>query len=127
MPSNKNFGYTFFLIFLLIEVVRYYFFREFNFFSYIFLALSLIFLILTIFFSNSLSLLNKIWFKIAILIGRVTNPIILFFLYFVLFFPVGIILKILKYDALQLNFNKRSFWNVVNEKKFNGNSLEDQF
>lgn len=127
MPSNKNFGYTFFLIFLLIEVVRYYFFREFNFFSYIFLALSLIFLILTIFFSNSLSLLNKIWFKIAILIGRVTNPIILFFLYFVLFFPVGIILKILKYDALQLNFNKKSFWNVVNEKKFNGNSLEDQF
>ena len=109
MPSNKNFGYTFFLIFLLIEVVRYYFFREFNFFSYIFLALSLIFLILTIFFSNSLSLLNKILFKIAILIGRVTNPIILFFLYFVLFFPVGIIIKILKYDALQLNFNKKSF------------------
>ena len=127
MPSNKNFGYTFFLIFLLIEVVRYYFIREFNFFSYIFIALSLIFLILTIFFSNSLSLLNKLWFKIGIFIGRITNPIILFFLYFILFFPVGIILKILKYDALQLDFNKKSFWNVVNEKKFNGNSLEDQF
>ena len=74
LPTNRNFGIVFFLIFLIIalwplfngETIRYWS-----------LIVSFIFFVLGLINSKLLTPLNKIWFKFGILIGSIIAPIIM--------------------------------------------------
>ena len=126
MPSNKKFGYSFFVIFIIIFF--YFFIFQSYLFSYFFLFLATLTLITAIFFSSYLKIFNYLWFMFGILLGKIVSPIVLGLIFFVIFTPVSLFLKIIKRDELQLKKNNdKSYWKIREEKKFDPNSFKNQF
>ena len=118
MPSNKNFGLTFGIIFGLAFLVCIFN----NLYIYNLLILSIIFLILGLINSKILFPLNWIWFKFGIILSKTISPIILFLLYFVIVSPYGFLVKLFNKDLnnikkRQINSKTKSYWNISNEKE----------
>ena len=109
LPSNKKFGYFFSFIFLIISIYLLYFSRYKA--GYIFATLALLFLIISILNSNLLLPLNKLWMRFGILIGMFISPIVLGIIFFGLFTPYGLVMKIIGRDELHLKTSKdKSYW-----------------
>ena len=120
--SNKSFGIVFFTVFLIIAIWPLLNGYEIRYWS---LIISIVFLILGILNSEILTPLNKIWFKIGILLGNVISPIVMSIIFFLVVTPTALIMKILGKDLLNLKKNtKNSYW----IKKQNQNSrMKNQF
>lgn len=100
LPSNRKFGYFFSGIFSLSTL--YLLYQENFIFSFIFLFISLILISITILKSDLLSPLNKLWMQFGLLLGLIISPIILGIIFFGIFTPYGIIMRILGRDELKL-------------------------
>ena len=122
LPSNRNFGIVFAIVFLIISLWPLLSQNEIRYWS---LILSIIFLTLGLINSKLLLPLNKIWFKFGILLGNFIAPIVMGVIYFFVVTPTGLIMKMLGKDLLNLKkSNKDSYW----IKKDNLNSsLKNQF
>ena len=120
--SNKSFGIVFFTVFLIIAIWPLLNGYEIRYWS---LIISIVFLFLGILNSKILTPLNKIWFKIGILLGNVISPIVMSIIFFLVVTPTSFIMKILGKDLLNLKKNtKNSYW----IKKQNQNSrMKKQF
>lgn len=57
--------------------------------------------------------LYKIWMSIAIILGFITSTIILVLLFYFLFTPVGLLIKLMRKDLLNLKLQKdsKTYWN----------------
>tara|TARA_Y100000996_G_scaffold390423_1_gene351601 strand:+ start:273 stop:659 length:387 start_codon:yes stop_codon:yes gene_type:complete len=122
LPSNRNFGIVFFFFFLIIALWPLIKQNEIRYWSVI---LSIIFLILGIINSKVLTPLNKVWFKIGIILGNIISPIVLSLIFYLIVTPTAIILKLFGKDVLNLkNKNSKSYWIEKDSKK---NSMKDQF
>ncbi|WP_435089476.1 SxtJ family membrane protein [Candidatus Pelagibacter bacterium nBUS_30] len=120
--SNKNFGVVFFIVFLIVGLFPLINDQEMKVWS---LLVSLIFLILGLINSTILTPLNKIWFKFGILLGKIVSPIIMGMIFFLVVTPIGILMKILKKDLLNLKYNNdQSYWIEKNEPK---SKMKNQF
>ena len=87
--------------------------------------ISLIFLLLGIKNSRSLTPLNIIWFKFGMFLGKIVSPLIIGLIFFLVVTPTGIIMKILGKDLLKLKKNnKKSYW--IDRTNFKSN-MKDQF
>ena len=122
ISSNKSFGIVFFGFFLLVsfyplvndENIRYWT-----------LFVSLIFLILGLLNSRVLTPLNKIWFKFGILLSKIISPLVMGIIFFLVVTPIGLLMKMLKKDLLNLKFNKnKSYWIEKSEPK---SKMKNQF
>ena len=61
--------------------------------------------------SKILTPLNKIWFKLGILLGKIVSPIVMGFIFFAVVTPISLIMKILKKDLLNMKKNNnQSYW-----------------
>ena len=106
--SNKSFGIVFFVVFLLISLYPLLNNENIRFWS---LIISIIFLILGILNSSLLSPLNKLWFKFGVLLGKIISPIIMGIIYFLVVTPIGLIMKLLGKDVLNLKYHDyKSYW-----------------
>ena len=106
--SNKSFGIVFFVVFLLISLYPLTYVGEIKLWS---LIISFIFLILGLLNSKILAPLNKIWFKFGILLGKIVSPLIMGAIFFLVVTPIGIILRLMGKDVLNLKYNKNnSYW-----------------
>lgn len=97
----KTFGYIWALICLIIA----YYHKQ---YSLILCLLSIFFIISASFFPE-IYVKTKIfqsWIKLGNFLGKVNSKIIIFFLFFVIFTPIALILKILKKDLLQKKLDK---------------------
>jgi len=123
LPSNKNFGIVFFIVFLLISVWPILDAKEIRYWS---LVISLFFLILGVSNSKILTPLNKLWMKFGIYLGSIVAPIVMFVIYFLVITPTGIILRIFNKDILRLkkNSKKSSYWIKKDKSK---NSMRKQY
>ena len=124
MPTNKNFGITFFFVFLLLSI---FFIFKYIFLSIIFLLVSIIFLILGINNSNILHPLNKIWFKFGLLLGKIISPIVIGIIFFLVITPIGFLMKnIFLKNLLNIkkNHKTKTYWKIRNEKNYR---MKDQF
>ena len=122
LPSNRNFGIVFAIVFLIISLWPLLSQNEIRSWS---LIVSIIFLTLGLVNSKLLLPLNKIWFKFGILLGNFIAPIVMGIIYFFVVTPTGLIMKMLGKDLLNLKkSNKDSYW----IKKDNSNSsFKNQF
>ena len=122
LPSNRNFGIVFAIVFLIISLWPLLSQNEIRSWS---LIVSIIFLTLGLVNSKLLLPLNKIWFKFGIFLGNFIAPIVMGIIYFFVVTPTGLIMKMLGKDLLNLKkSNKDSYW----IKKDNLNSsLKNQF
>lgn len=126
LPSNKKFGYFFSTVFLIISA--YFFLNDSRHLFYVFAFLTLIFLTLTIFKSKFLYPLNLLWMRFGVLIGMIVSPIVLGVIFFGLFTPISIIMKLIGRDELGLKISNRdSFWKERNDIENDSGTFFNQF
>ena len=113
--SNRSFGIIFSIIFLLVSLWPILDNENIRVWS---LLLSFIFLVLGILNSKILTPFNNFWYKFGIFLGKVVSPIVMAIIFFGVITPIGLIMKILKKDLLNLKFNNnKSYWFKKNEPK----------
>ena len=105
LPSNRKFGLFFTAIFLLASFYSYYVGSEIM--VYLFSTICGIFLIITIINADILLPLNKLWMKFGILLGMIVNPIIMGIIFFGIFTPIAIVMRLFGRDELRLSFKKK--------------------
>ena len=106
--SNRSFGIVFFIVFLLIALYPLLNQNEIRLWS---LLISIIFLLLGILNSKILSPLNLVWFKFGLFLGKIISPIVMGIIFFLVVTPIGLLMKLLKKDLLNLKFNNnRTYW-----------------
>jgi len=123
IPSNRNFGMVFFVVFLIVALWPLKNAEDIRLWS---LVLSIIFFILGIFNSKLLTPLNKLWFKFGIFLGAIISPIIMGIVYFLVVTPIGIFMRLLGKDLLKTSMVKQTstYWIKRDEQK---SSMKKQF
>ena len=108
ISSNRSFGIVFFIVFLLIALYPLLKGNDLRIWS---LIISFIFLALGLINSKILTPLNRLWFKFGLLLGKFISPLIMGIIFFIVVTPIGIIMRLLKKDLLNLKFNKKeTYW-----------------
>tara|TARA_B100000131_G_C17915939_1_gene532370 strand:+ start:338 stop:721 length:384 start_codon:yes stop_codon:yes gene_type:complete len=106
--SNRSFGIVFFIVFFLIAIYPLLNNENIKIWS---LIVSLIFLTLGLINSKLLSPLNILWFKFGLLLGKVLSPVVMGIIFFLVVTPIGIFMRILGKDLLNLKLNKnKTYW-----------------
>ena len=122
ISSNRSFGIVFFIVFLLLALYPLTYNGAIRVWSAI---ISLIFLVLGLLNSKILAPLNKLWFKFGIFLGKIISPLIMGIIFFLVVTPIGLIMRILGKDILNLKNNKnQSYWIVKNGPK---SKMKNQF
>jgi len=121
--SDKSFGYTFSIFFLILSFLPLIYSNKINIYL---LFISVLFLIITISFTRLLKLPNKIWLKFGEILSYITSPIIMFLIFVTAFLPTKIILMIFNKKLLndKINKNKKTYWTSYQKNKGN---MKDQF
>ena len=125
LPSNRKFGFFFTGVFGV--VATYLYITNNTEWSYIFGSISLGFLTVTIINANLLLSLNKLWIRFGLLLGMIVSPIILGVIFFGLFTPIAIIMRLSRRDELRLNFNKKSSHWILRSEPIKSESFKQQF
>ncbi|MDA8841677.1 SxtJ family membrane protein [Candidatus Pelagibacter bacterium] len=108
LPSNRNFGIVFFVVFLIISFWPLLNDGNIKVWSII---LAIFFLILGLINSRILTPLNIVWYKFGILLGSVVSPIVMGIVFFTVVTPTSLLMKIFGKNLLGLKKNnKRSYW-----------------
>ena len=122
ISSNRSFGIVFFIVFLLIATYPLTYSGEIRVWS---ITISFTFLVLGLLNSKILTPLNKLWFKLGIFLGRIISPIIMGIIFFLVVTPIGLIMRLLRKDVLNLKYNNnQSYWI---EKKGPKSKMKNQF
>ena len=122
LPSNKNFGVVFFIVFLLIALYPLLKNQEIRIWS---LLISLIFLFLGLRNSAILTPLNKLWFIFGIFLGKIVSPFIMGIIFFLVVTPIGLLMRLFGEDLLNLKYNKNNTYWI--EKKGPKSLMKNQF
>lgn len=87
------------------------------------------FLLVGLVYPRALKPLNMLWFQFGMLLGRIINPLVMFIIYVVAVLPIGIILRVLGKDLLNLKLADAddSYWIVRAPPGPEPESLKDQF
>ena len=120
--NNKSFGILFFIIFLLVAfwpLINSEFIRLWA------LGIASIFLVLGITNSKILTPIKKAWIKLGEILGKIIAPIVMGLICFVIISPIGLLMRLVGKDVLNLKFNKNdSYW--IKRAK-NINTMKRQF
>ena len=125
LPSNKKFGYFFSAIFFI--ATGYFLYKEYQTIGYIFAIISVLFITTTLIKADLLRPLNKLWMHFGLLLGKIISPIILGIIFFGLFTPYGIVMRLLGRDELSLRIQKnKSNW-ILRSKSTEQINFKQQF
>lgn len=125
LPSNLKFGLFFSIIFFGLSIFFYFSLNDIWF--YLFAFLSCIFLLISLLKAEILLPLNKLWMYFGVLIGMIISPMIMGLIFFGIFTPLAILMRIFKRDELRLKFqNKNSYW-IKRSYELNSESFFQQF
>jgi len=102
--TEKSFGIVFSIVFLIISLYPILENKPLQIWA---LVISVVFFIASFLAPQILKPLNKIWFRVGIIMGSVISPIIMALVYFIVIMPIGLIIRILQKDLLEITkFNK---------------------
>jgi len=126
LPSNKSFGLFFAIIFFLFAV-----YSSFNLSRLFFIAavsFSVFFFLTALFFDWVLLPLNKLWMKFGFLLGKIVSPLIMGVIFFILFVPIGLIMRLFGRDELRLKMNSSdTHWKSREDDGSGSDSFKYQF
>jgi hypothetical protein len=76
-----------------------------------------------------LSPFHKVWMALAVVLGFFMSRLILTILFYFIITPLSFITKLLRKDFLDLKLNKdkKSYWNIREEKEYSRIDTERQF
>ncbi len=119
---EKKFGLLFFLVFLIIGLWPLLKNNDIRIWAII---ISLFFLISSILSLKFLVPMNKLWIKLGEQLGKYVAPIVLSLIYFLILTPIGLFMRLIGKDLLNLKFSKKnSYW--INRQKDLG-KIDKQF
>ena len=123
LPSNKKFGYFFTSIFTVVSI--YFFIGSILSWSIIFGFTGVIFFVITFVKADLLLPLNKLWMRFGLLLGKIISPLVLGMIFFLIFTPIAVLMRLSRRDELRLKFkNKTSHWILRGQQK---GSFKNQF
>ena len=127
LPSNRKFGLFFSFVFLLLGGYIAYAHGAGK-WAYVAFAVSVGFFIAAMVFPKYLRPLNKGWAYIGLLIGLVVSPIVLGLIFFGMFTPMALFMRIKGRDELRVKKTKdSSHWITRDPKGPPPSSYKDQF
>ena len=91
--------------------------------------ISVLFLSLGLIAPSTLRLTYIIWMKFALILGWINTRLILIIMFYLIFTPIGLIMRIFRTDLLErkLEKSKTSYWKAHQEKEFALENYERQF
>ena len=126
LPSNKKFGFFFAAIFLFLALYFYNYAGQALALSS--LSISVFFLLAALFFDTVLLPLNKLWMKLGLLLGMIVSPLVMGIIFFTLFVPIGLIMRLFDRDELRLKMRPRdSHWKPREHDESCSDSFNHQF
>lgn len=122
----RKFGFTVGTVLLLVGIVLYLIGKS---SSVVFGGIGVLLILFGLILPNILKPLNKIWMTLAVILGWFMSRVILFILYYVIITPIGIFLKLIGKDFLQLKIDKssKSYWETREKKIADQIDYERQF
>ena len=126
LPSNKTFGLFFAAVF---AIVTAYFLKDgLSVTACFFASLASIFAVFALTKPEFLLPLNKLWMRFGLLLGMIVSPVILGLLFFIIFTPVGFLMRLSGRDELRLKArNASSHWKERQPGEPSGDSFKLQF
>ena len=127
LPSNKKFGAFFSGVFLVVAV-WFYFFQQNAVVAGAFAAAAVLFLLLALIKADVLLPLNKLWMRFGLLLGMIVSPIVLGIIFFGLFTPISLVMRLFGRDELRLRFKpEQSHWLTREAASLQAESFKNQF
>jgi len=126
LPSNRRFGLFFAFIFIILAL----YLNQFSDQSLAFTSLivSVLFILAAFFFDSLLSPLNKLWMKLGLLLGMIVSPFVMGIIFFTLFVPIGLIMRLFGRDELRLKmWSRDSHWKSREHFDLSADSFKHQF
>ena len=125
LPSNRKFG--FFFTFVFVVVAAYFYYSDNLTWAYVVSAAALVFLLVTLTKSDALLPLNKLWMHVGLLLGIIVSPIVLGIIFFGLFTPIAMLMRLSGRDELCLKLaQKTSHW-ISRSGPIKSESFKHQF
>ena len=125
LPSNRKFG--FFFTFVFAVAATYFYYSANATWAYVFIAAGLLFLLVTLVKSNALLPLNKLWMRFGLLIGMIVSPIVLGVIFFGVFSPIAMLMRLSGRDELRLKFTKKASHWISRGEAIKSVSFKHQF
>jgi len=126
LPSNHRFGFFFASLFLGVGI--YSFLGGVFSAAYGFSILGFLFLVVTIISPNILLPLNTLWMRFGLLLGRIVSPLVLGVIFFALFTPIGLFMRLMGRDELRLRFKKQpTHWIWRQASPMKSGTFKNQF
>jgi hypothetical protein len=126
LPTNKKFGLFFAAIFLLASA--YFLHKGLHILSLLFIVFAVTFAVLAFVKSEVLLPLNKLWMRFGLLLGMIVSPIVLGVIFFALFMPIGVVMRLFGRDELQLKpKSAATYWKTRDPDEFSAVSFKNQF
>ena len=125
LPSNRKFG--FFFTFVFAVAAAYFYHSADAIWAYLLIASALTFLLVTLVKSNALLPLNKVWMRFGLLLGMIVSPIVLGIIFFGLFTPIALLMRLNGRDELRLKFNQKASHWISREEPIKSESFKHQF
>tara|TARA_X000000368_G_scaffold416374_1_gene410151 strand:- start:140 stop:541 length:402 start_codon:yes stop_codon:yes gene_type:complete len=126
IPSDRKFGKFLSSVFFLLALYNAYFYSIglTTLFLFLFLVSSLI----TVYASSYLNFLNKLWFKVGFLIGRVVTPLVMCVIFYLMISPVAILMRLARRDELILKkHSSDTYWRKRPSDIIDPDSFKNQF
>jgi hypothetical protein len=126
IPKNRDFGFFWSTIFLLAGIYTFYFHGAI--WGVGFLLLCIFTFTISVFKEGYLQPLNKAWMRLGLILGKVISPIVLGIIFFGIFFPVGITIRLSGRDELHLRLRReKSHWINRTSDSTNVSSFNNQY
>ena len=118
------------MLFYIIKYAKIYFYAiVFNDNGIIWFASATLVLLVAIFHPRILAPFNKVWTKFGFLLHSITSPIILGIMYFCVFTPLGLTMRLFGWDALnrKLKLKEETYWIEREPDQPSPESMKEQF
>jgi hypothetical protein len=125
LPSNRKFG--FFFMFVFSAAAGYFYYSANISWAYVFVAVASTFLLITLIKSDALLPLNKLWMRFGLLLGMIVSPIVLGVIFFGLFTPIAMLMRLSGRDELRLKFTQKASHWISREDPIKSESFKHQF
>ena len=124
--TNRSFGLTFFAVFLLISILP---LLHHNHPRYWLLNAAAGILVVLLIRPSWLTIPNKYWTRLGLLLGKVMTPIVLGIMFYVLLTPMALMIRICGKDLLSMKLSKKlpSYWVNRTPPGPEPESLKNQF
>ena len=127
VPKDRNFGFVFSVVFLLVATFVWWHGYGYVYTS-LFFSLAGIFFSAAIFSARILHPANMLWYHIGKILHSLISPIILALLFFLLFWPIGVMMRLFRANIdLQLDFHSGDTYWVERHNSVDPESFKNQY